>query len=246
MGAEQDARISVIMIISGTKKGLQRRLDSVLDQLSGRDELLMVVGCEESAQPSCATARDSRVKIASQEGTNLPRRIEAALRQASGDYIFLAESCDTWHPGKRAACVAALDEGATAVIHDAIIVDGGLNEIDSSLLRHRFRTGWLPNLFRNRLIGCCMAFHREVLAAALPFPPRVSLPDWCVGVAAGNMGRVAFIARSLIFFCSRNTAAGKRRFFRQRKRPGLGEVFFLLLLSRRIGRLRSVNRPHME
>jgi hypothetical protein len=168
MDTERKARISVVMLCTSADEGLPRRLESVLGQLGADDEALMVF-CSKGVEDAIgAAARDARVKAVSETG--FPEGLEAALRQASNDYIFLAESCDTWHPGKRAACVAALDQGAAAVVHDAAVVDGDLNELQSSLLERRFRPGVLPNLFRNRFVGCCMALRREVLRAALPKP----------------------------------------------------------------------------
>ncbi len=235
------ARVAVVMMVKEEDKGLNRRLKSVLGQLDDEDEVLIAADSPclcEGALKNAAT--DTRVKIVCPPERSSLEKLEAALRQASGEYIFLAEQSDTWHPDKRKACSAALKEpGVMAAIHDAVIVDGDLNEIESSLLRHRFHAGLLRNLFRNRFYCSCMAFRKEVLQVALPFPPHISQPGRWLGVASGKTGRIAFISRTLVFYCRRKT-----------KRPGMYEAYgvrgkfcairevlsLLFLLSRRARR----------
>lgn len=210
------ARVAVVMMVKEEDKGLNRRLELVLGQLDDADEVLIAADspclCEDALKNA---ATDIRVKIVCPPERSPLKNLEAALRQVSGEYIFLAGQSDTWHPDKRKACAAALKEpGVMAAIHDAVIVDGDLNEIENSLLRHRFHAGLLRNLFRNRFYCSCMAFRKEVLQIALPFPPYISKPGRWLGIAAGKTGRVAFISRTLVFYCRRKT-----------RRPGMHEAY---------------------
>lgn len=225
MSNEQNVRVSVIMIASGTDAGLSRRLESVVSQLGTEDEMI-IVACKETAEmAACAAAHNVNVKTAA-AGENYPWNLETALRQSSGDYIFLAESCDTWHPSKLVSCIKALEQGAIAAVHDAVVVDGDLNELVSSLLGYSLRQKSLHGLFQNRSIGCCMAFRRELLAVALPFPLPGMSPDRWLWAAARRIGRVVFIDRILMFYCSHRIAAGRSRVFNtQRKRTDLRELY---------------------
>ncbi len=219
MGNEQKERVSVIMLMGSADRGLARRLESVTGQMGSDDEILLVARDQE--EDGSFNGLVNGVRAAVITGATLPERLNAALRQASGEFIFLADSCDTWHPGKRAACLAALQEGATAVVHDAVVVDGDLNELKGSLLGHRFRPDLFSCLFHNRAVGCCMAFRREILNTALPVLPH-GLPDYWFLAAAQRTGLVTFIGRTLIFYCSPRTAAGKHRVF---GKPGNGLKF---------------------
>jgi hypothetical protein len=205
---ERMENITVIMTVKSADKGLNRRLESILCQLNADDEVLIPANpadlCNEAL--CSAAGRDSRIKIIGMQGADMLETLQAMLRQAAGRYIFLAESCDTWHPGKRAACVSALEKpDVMAVVHDAVVVDGDLNEIESTLLRHRFRAGLLRNLFCNRFYGCCMVLRKDILKIALPFPPHIRLPGRWLGIAAGKIGRVVFLDRTLTFYCRRRT-----------------------------------------
>ena len=238
MDTERNTRVSVIMISTGADKGLSRRLESMTEQLGAQDEVLFITR-EADAEDITAIARGTKAKTVA--GAAFSEKMEAALRQATGQYLFLAESCDTWHPGKRKACVAVLEQGAMAVVHDAVVVDGDLNEINGSLLGHRFRTGLFSCLFRSRFVGCCLAFRREVLTAALPIPPYVSYDRWLIA-AARSIGRVVYVDRALIFYCN-STATKKLRVFNmRRKRIGFRGLYSVYKLNRRI-RKRFTDQP---
>lgn len=241
MDTERSIRVSVIMIITGTDKGLSRRLGSVTDQLSVDDEVLLITREDDEGTAASTVMQGAAVKVIA--GANFPEKLEAAFSHATGQYLFLAESCDTWHPGKRVACIAALEQGAMAVVHDAVVVDGDLNELAASLLGHRFLTGLFSCLFDNRLMGCCVTFCREVLAVALPIPLKVSYDRWFIAAARG-LGPISFIDRALIFYCSPHAAAGKRRIFGiHRKQVSVRELYSMVKLNRRI-RKHYTKQPH--
>lgn len=244
---EQNVRVSVIMVLTGTDEGLPRRLESVLGQLSTEDELIVVASEGTEAAAACAAVHSVDMKTAA-NGACFLENMEAALRKSSGKYIFLAESCDTWHPGKLAGCLEVLERGKMAIVHNAVVVDGDLNELKSSLLGHRMRQRHLLGLLRNHGIGCCMAFRSELLAAALPFPPWDSTPDRWLCAIASRMGGVAFIDRTLMFYCSQRTSTGRHRFFNvQRKGTDFRALFLVsFALNRRIRMIRSVQQHDRE
>jgi hypothetical protein len=53
--------------------------------------------------------------------------------------------------------------------------------------------GLLRNLWTNRYLGCCMAFSRDLLDVALPFPPGVDMHDIWLGQLCERVGTTRFV-----------------------------------------------------
>lgn len=132
-----------------------------------------------------------------------PRRgpignFEHLLGQARGAIVFLADQDDIWLPGKVAEMVAAL-EHADLVVCDCEVADERLRTLHPSFFSlHGSGPGLWRNLVRNSYLGCCMAFRRRVVERALPFPPRIAMHDWWLGLVAQSCGRVVFLDRRLV------------------------------------------------
>ena len=50
----------------------------------------------------------------------------------------------------------------------------------------------VKNVYRNTYVGCHMAFRRELLAVALPFPPAIPMHDMWLGLVSEMVGAVTF------------------------------------------------------
>jgi hypothetical protein len=57
--------------------------------------------------------------------------------------------------------------------------------------------GLVKNLINNSFIGCCMAFHSNLLKKALPFP-KISMHDQWIGLIAQRYFKVKFIPKILV------------------------------------------------
>lgn len=135
-----------------------------------------------------------------QERQGVILNFECALKAAKGDVIFLSDHDDVWLPNKVTKCLAAL-ESNVAVVTDCQVVDEQLSLIAPSFFAIRkSRPGIVKNLLTNSYMGCCMAFRREVLAAALPFPKHIPMHDAWLGLAAELTGSVLFIAEPLLLY----------------------------------------------
>lgn len=87
------------------------------------------------------------------------------------------------------------------VIHDADLIDGVGNQIGDSFYAIRnSKAGMLKNIWKNSYIGCCMAFRRELLEYALPFPTSGTLHDQWLGLLAEQMGDVVFLQDKLVHY----------------------------------------------
>lgn len=168
---------------------LKEQIDSILVQLSDRDELVVSDDC--STDDTVAILRgyqDDRIKVYTNNGKKgVAHNFENAMRHASGDIIFFADQDDVWLPGKIQKMTAFLTEGK----YDVIACNCSLVDMNLQMLKEKhydehwpIDRSWLANLFQNVWLGCCMAFTREVLEASLPFPPHVVAHDLWVALYA--------------------------------------------------------------
>lgn len=204
MDTQTRPRVSVAMAAYNGERYIARQVESILSQLDKDDEL--VISVDPSADRTMQVAQEfaacyACVRVLNGPGQGVVRNFENALTHALGEVIFLSDQDDVWRSGKLRACIDALrEERVSAVVHDAVIADEDLNELQSSYFSGGFYSGIWRNVLRNRYIGCCMAFRREVLKAALPFPPNIPMHDQWLGITARRMGNVVYIDKALVLY----------------------------------------------
>lgn len=194
--------ISVCMATYNGAKYIQEQVDSILAQLGPRDEL--VVSDDGSTDATLAILggyEDPRIKIFDNHNRKgVVGNFENAIKQASGDYIFLSDQDDIWLPGKVDACVEALAD-VDLVMHDAQIIDQkGRVVVDSFFALRGSGAGYWKNLYRNSYLGCCLAFRKQVLDYVLPMPKRVAMHDIWIGLLVSKRGRVALLGEPFLHY----------------------------------------------
>ena len=175
---------------------------SILSQLGPADELIVSDdGSSDGTQDIILGLKDARVRlIGGQQRLGVVQNFQRAIQAAAGEIIFLSDQDDVWLPGKVEACLAAL-KSSVLVVTDCRVVDTELGLIHDSFFAFRgSRPGILSNIIRNTYLGCCMAFRRDLLDAALPLPPRVPMHDMWLGLVAETLGPVTFLATPLLLF----------------------------------------------
>jgi glycosyltransferase involved in cell wall biosynthesis len=184
----REPKVSVALATCDGERWIGEQLESILAQLGPGDEVVVA-----DASSSDGTLRivegfgDPRVRILRDlPRGNIPATFERALGECQGDVLFLSDQDDVWLGGKVEQCLAALERpGACMVLHDARVVDDSGRILAESFLAHRrFKPGFLPNLWRPGYLGCALAFRRELLAHALPFPRQLPMHDWWLGLLA--------------------------------------------------------------
>jgi glycosyltransferase involved in cell wall biosynthesis len=186
-----------------TKNGelfIREQIDSILAQLNSRDELIVSDDCSEdgtvSIIESYADKRIILLKNSKEKG--VAGNFERSLIQSSGDYIFLADQDDVWMPHKIKVMTSHLKE-YDLVISDCSIANHSLQpKYHSFFDLNKSGKGFLKNLFKNSYMGCCMAFRKQVLKRALPFPKDLSMHDLWIGLIGELHFRVYFIPQSLM------------------------------------------------
>ena len=176
--------ISVCIAAFNGANYIREQVMSVLPQLSEDDEVVVSDdGSTDDTVEILESINDRRIKISQNEGKQgFIWNFENALKEAKGDVIFLCDQDDIWKPEKVKVALQALKDH-DIVLHDAEIIDkdGVKTGILYSDGLHK-RQGFWSNLWKTRWLGCCMAFRRNVLEYALPFPSHLVGHDGWISV----------------------------------------------------------------
>lgn len=183
--------ISVCVATYNGEKYLKEQLDSILQQLSETDELIISDdrSCDNTKKILESFHTDKRIKIIDGPQKGVIKNFENAIRHAKGDIIFLADQDDVWFPNKVAQTkkIFEEDKNSLVVISDLVIVDKDLVPVEDSYFAYRnVQTGFFKNILKNKYIGAGMAFRKELKSAILPFPKAIPMHDMWIGVMAGN------------------------------------------------------------
>lgn len=195
------SKISVCMATYNGESYVVAQLISILNQLGLDDEV--VISDNRSNDQTINLIRslkDQRVKVFSFERRSVVGNFENALKQATGDILFLADQDDVWLDGRVERMVNEL-RFFDLVMTNSKIVDADLNILHHSLFDViRPRVGFVANLYRNSYTGCCMAFNRKVLVKAIPFPDKLPMHDWWIGLVGGIVGEVKFVDEPFLLY----------------------------------------------
>ncbi len=169
--------ISVCLATYNGEKYIVEQLNSILSQLDINDEI--IISDDHSKDNTIQIIRnlnDSRIKIYSNEKEKgYSKNFENAINKASGDILFICDQDDVWLDTKVRTMIDSLSKAPLAM-HNALIVDEELNLINNSHFElYKVERGFLKNFLKTRYIGACMAFKRELLDKALPFPENQKL-----------------------------------------------------------------------
>lgn len=200
------ARISVCIATYNGGAYIREQLVSIFSQLGPDDEVVVSDdGSGDSTLDVCneVSLGFPGVSVIFLEGPRqgLIRNFENSLRHASGDYIFLSDQDDVWLDGKVEKTLLAL-KSFDLVVTNCKVVDSDLLVLNGSFFDGRSSgSGFVKNCIKNSYLGCCMAFNRDVLDVALPFPEKVGMHDWWIGLVSEAFGkRVVFIDEPQVLY----------------------------------------------
>lgn len=194
--------ISVCIPTFNGERFINQQIDSILTQLETDDEI--IISDDSSTDRTIEIIKnynDHRIKLIENCNFKSPIfNLENALKQAKGEYIFLADQDDVWLSGKVKKLKEGLDN-SNLVFSDAIIVDK-----DLKIVRNRFYkedkklTGLLKNIFSNNYFGATMAFRKELLKVALPFPKNIPMHDQWLGLVSEIYFKNKYLPEPLILY----------------------------------------------
>ncbi len=203
--------VSVCIATYNGEQFIKDQLDSILCQLSGNDEVIVSDnGSTDNTRSIVLSYGDPRIKLVLNKTTNpirnqptiyrVTRNFENALRNASGDIIFLSDQDDLWERTKVLEVLALFEtKQVNLVIHDAILINVEQQIIGDSYFKILHSgSGLLKNVIKNSYLGCCMAFDKNALQSSLPFPQNLIAHDIWIGLIAEKIGNVLFTDKKLI------------------------------------------------
>jgi len=243
---------SVCMATYNGSSYIAEQIQSILEQLGESDELIISDdGSNDGTINIVKSNDDPRIILVHGKGQGLIRNFENALSYAKGDIIFLTDQDDIWLKGKVNQCNKQLEnEKVSLVVTDCKVVDSTLNTLSPSFFQLRHSGGGLlSNLTKNSYLGCCMAFKREVLERSLPFPERIPMHDWWLGLNSALIGNVVFLKTPLLLYrrhganASSTAEVSKYNFF-EKLTHRLFLSFYLLkiVFKNNIKKLNSINK----
>lgn len=243
------ARISVCLASYNGGKYIRQQLESILGQLSADDEV--VVSDDSSTDNTLEVVRefgDHRIRVLSGNTFYSPTyNFENALRHATGDIIVLSDQDDLWLENRVALirekfatpphrCYLLVTDGIVVDEHDQVLHDSIFKVIGAG-------SGLVKNLWNNRYMGCCMAFTRELLEAAIPFPRNLPMHDMWLGQLCEWVGVTEFLPVPAIRY---RKHASSQTEFKIRLRPWLQISRRWLLLTNLMKRSQQMARQDKD
>ena len=195
--------ISVCMATYNGGKFIREQLESILSQLplDGAEIVIADDGSTDDTLTVVKSLGDARIRVLDAEKhLGVIYNYERALQASKGEIIFLADQDDIWLPEKVTKVLATLND-ADLVTHDAWM----LRPSESSWTRsgklsdiRAYKSGVVANWWKNTFTGCCMAFRRNILEKALPFPKNLPMHDQWLGLVAEKNFKVKSIDEPLV------------------------------------------------
>lgn len=217
-------KISVCMTTYNGAKYIRDQISSILNQLNEFDEL--IISDDESNDDTVDiinSFKDKRIHLLHHKKEHKYTRnhylvsanFENALKFSSGDVIFLSDQDDIWAANKVKVTLSYLKD-YSLVMSDFQVIDNEGKIFGSSFFKSvHLPRGLFLNISRPIYHGCCMAFKKEILNIALPFPKKMILHDNWIGILAEIFSKVKFIDEKLILhrrhFSNSSFSAGKSK-----------------------------------
>lgn len=193
--------ISVCMATYNGSRYIHEQLASILPQLSPDDEVIVSDdGSTDSTLERIAALNNPLIRVIHNTGRHSPiYNFENALRHAQGDYIFLCDQDDVWADNKVQVMMQALQHSC-CIVSDCAVTDASLQVVSPSFYEvvRKHEGKWYNLLIRNCYLGCCMAFRRELLNQALPFPDNIPMHDIWLGNVASFYYSISFLPQVLM------------------------------------------------
>lgn len=195
--------VSVCIASYNGQDYIQEQIDSILSQIGNNDEIII----SDDGSIDCTLdiiwkINDQRIKLVSNSKRHgVIGNFENALEHASGKYIFLCDQDDVWFPHKYKRMLEEL-KTFDLVHSDSIVTNESLDTIYPSFYEvYKNGTGIIKNVFKSTYFGSHMAFRKEILEYALPFPETDEIGhDLWLGIVAEIVGNVSFIDDKLLLY----------------------------------------------
>lgn len=192
-------KISVCMATYNGEKYIREQLDSIIIQLSDIDEI--IISDDSSTDKTIdiiESYNDKRIKIFKNNRFYNPCfNFENALKNSTGDIIFLSDQDDIWEKDKVKICLEKISN-FKCLMHNSNIINSKNIVIGDWYSKNKSKKGLVRNIIKNSYLGCAMVLKRELLEKAIPFPKDTPMHDVWLGLVGERNGSVIFIEDRLI------------------------------------------------
>jgi glycosyltransferase involved in cell wall biosynthesis len=195
--------VSVCIATFNGEQFIEDQLISILKQIDDRDEV--IISDDSSTDRTIDVIKkisDPRIRLFEGKLFRDPiQNFQFALTQAKGDLIFLSDQDDIWLDEKYEDMKALL-QSHVLVVSNSMIVNQDLEVINPSFFSvFKSGKGILKNVIRSTYYGSCMAFRKQLLIEALPFPATKEIGhDLWLGLVAELTGSVFFYEKPLLLY----------------------------------------------
>jgi glycosyltransferase involved in cell wall biosynthesis len=209
-------KISVCIATLNGGKHIKEQLESIICQLNENDEIIIsdndsidetidIINLLNSPLIKLLHFKNV-IKNNTSKSYAITSNFENTLKMATGDYIFLCDQDDIWHPNKVNQCINELQKNKlNLLLHDAQVVNSNKEElIDSYFSISNPNKSLFINLFKNSFLGCCMVFDSKVLEKSLPFPKKIIAHDMWIGFISIYYYKIGIINEKLIKYRRHN------------------------------------------
>ena len=208
--------ISVALCTFNGEKFISQQLDSILSQSVPVDEIVV---CDDGSTDSTCqileqyAAQSQSIRLIKNEhNLGYIANFEKAIRLCQGDYIFLSDQDDIWHPDKVAESIGYLSSsGMFGAFTDARIIDTDGKETGHTLfqllnLRPYIEKGILQKhlfeimcLRKNFVTGATLVLTKAGKEMVLPFRnSSLFVHDGWISLRLSSTGKLGFIDKPLI------------------------------------------------
>ncbi|WP_235014676.1 glycosyltransferase [Microbacterium sp. SLBN-154] len=198
--------VSVCMATYNGAAYVEHQLRSILAELHPDDEVVIVDDASSDDTVTLIEAiGDERIRVIRQiVNRGYVRTFEAALSQAKGEVVMLADQDDEWIPGRRDVLQEAASASGVAA-SNLVMLDSGEPlrspitgrpwRLEPSTSGHRLRNELRILAGVTPYFGCAMAVRRDVLPQILPFPPFLTEShDLWIATLANRLGIMRHVA----------------------------------------------------
>lgn len=204
--------ISICIATHNGSKFIKQQIISILNQLSDDDEIIVSDdGSTDDTLTIIESIMDNRIKVFHYVSNNrfksrhksfylATSNFFNSLSKSKGEYIFLCDQDDIWSSEKVKICLKYLLH-FDYVKHDCTLIDKNGKLIKESLYdESKYENLSFCKSFKDLPFrGCCMAFRRDVIISAMPFPRKCFQHDSWLGMTAILNGfRFKYINEPLI------------------------------------------------
>jgi glycosyltransferase involved in cell wall biosynthesis len=201
---ENQNLISIALCTYNGEKFLQEQIDSILNQTYKNFELIISDDCSEDNTSIILKnfqSKDSRIKLLSNdENIGYIKNFEKAIKDCTGDLIFLSDQDDVWNPNKLSEISACFTQGRTLVFHDSEFINEKgeyLNKNTSNRFTLNQGIGTLSFILFNGISGHALAFKKEIISIILPLPTLVHHDCW-ISFVANCTGEIFYHSKPLV------------------------------------------------